>query len=441
MPSRDVLEHRVSPDGRLNSSKFAMDLETLLRDIRADFTFHTGAHFKSTFVVRPSSTTDASILLNALGPLVERAQVAIYLRGAGSTPFTGCSHAAETVTVDLRLLRGISLNRDKTVVSVHVGETWSSVERELERHDLTILGGGQSPYFSGQGIACDSIEEYEVLLTSGAVLHANEVENTGIWQAIKARQEDGVVITSLKIRTLRSVDLPGDVAHYMPESFNLLAEAVLLFARSESSINTRVMFSAGYGYGRRLNTCCYFPAKGMQNDTLFQPFASLPGLVQEGRPLHSGSDIAICDKFACDRGNPARSLTASFSIRLDLALIVDIHQEWLDVSHSLEDIDGHLFSIGFSPMKTIVQLNAQHALQATDADPDESGLFTIMMSSTWKSSADDGRVREGIDMILEKSWAMSRERDLQHSSISADLVYYSGSVLHSYDEKGATLLR
>jgi FAD/FMN-containing dehydrogenase len=46
----------------------------------------------------------------------------------------------ENVTVDLRALKGISLNLDKTVVNVHAGETWSLVQEELEKYGLTLLG-------------------------------------------------------------------------------------------------------------------------------------------------------------------------------------------------------------------------------------------------------------------------------------------------------------
>lgn len=92
-------------------------------------------------------------------------------------------------------------------------------------------------------------------------------------------------------------------------------------------------------------------------------------------------------------------------------------------------------------MKTGLQPNAQHTRQASHTNFDEGELFTIMLSSTWMSSADDGRVREGIDMVLAMSWAMSRERDLQHGSVFAEYAHYSGSVLHDHGEKGTMLLR
>lgn len=92
-------------------------------------------------------------------------------------------------------------------------------------------------------------------------------------------------------------------------------------------------------------------------------------------------------------------------------------------------------------MKTGLQPNAQHTMKASDTSSDEGGLFTVMLSSTWKSSADDERVREGIDMVLAMSWAMSRERDLQHGPVFADYAHYSGSVLHDHGEKGTMFLR
>jgi hypothetical protein len=101
----------------------------------------------------------------------------------------------------------------------------------------------------------------------------------------------------------------------------------------------------------------------------------------------------------------------------------------------LEDVDGHIFSVAFSPMVNVAQPNARGSKQVIDTESEREVLSTVLLSSIWNLTADDGRVRGGIDMILAKTWAMSRERHLQYGSVFADYAtnaHYAGSVLHDY---------
>lgn len=136
------------------------------------------------------------------------------------------------------------------------------------------------------------------MLTSGAVLSVNPMEDTALWKALKANSDHGAVITSLKVRTCESATLHGGIAHYVPESFSLLADAAVRFAKSASADDTRVMFCAGHGYGYRLNTCSSFPTKSTENHDLPQPFLSLPGRVEDYKPSHTRPDTRICEDLA-----------------------------------------------------------------------------------------------------------------------------------------------
>ena len=112
----------------------------LLDDLDVDFSLDARNGSYSTFVVRPTTTTEVSNLFKTLSPLVGRREVSIHLHGAPNSPSSDSVKTVQNVTVDLRFLRGISLNLDKTVVNVHVGETWSLVQEELDSHGLTLLG-------------------------------------------------------------------------------------------------------------------------------------------------------------------------------------------------------------------------------------------------------------------------------------------------------------
>ena len=92
-------------------------------------------------IAQPTSTADVSALIRTLHPHLDRREISLAIRGTGHTPFAGSANVQDGVTVDLRGLKGISLNEDKSVVTFGVGETWSTVYAELEKHGLTTAGG------------------------------------------------------------------------------------------------------------------------------------------------------------------------------------------------------------------------------------------------------------------------------------------------------------
>jgi FAD/FMN-containing dehydrogenase len=93
------------------------------------------------FIVQPTTAQDVSRLLKSLNPLLLQKELSLAIRGTGHTPFAGSANIEGGVTIDLRKLKGISLNADKSIVEIGVGETWGSVYQELETHGLTTGGG------------------------------------------------------------------------------------------------------------------------------------------------------------------------------------------------------------------------------------------------------------------------------------------------------------
>jgi FAD/FMN-containing dehydrogenase len=91
-------------------------------------------------------------------------------------PIPGYAGTNDGVLVALTKLNGLTLSRDKSVLSVGPGRTWGEVYTFLEPHGLIavggrvgavgvpglILGGGISFYSSQHGFASDNVIAFEV---------------------------------------------------------------------------------------------------------------------------------------------------------------------------------------------------------------------------------------------------------------------------------------
>ncbi|KAK6863676.1 FAD-binding domain-containing protein [Apiospora arundinis] len=151
------------------------------------------------YIVQPSSPEQVVSLVHALRPHLLSSDCRIAIRGTGHTPFSSSANIQDGITVDLRGLKGIVLDEDKSNVEIGVGETWDSVYIELQKHGLTvagsrdarigvggfILGGGLSIHSSKLGFACDSVTEFKVVLGSGELARASSSENPDLWWALK----------------------------------------------------------------------------------------------------------------------------------------------------------------------------------------------------------------------------------------------------------------
>lgn len=64
----------------------------------------------------------------------------IAIRGGGHTPWAGSANINAGVTIDMRQLNGVNIDRNN-IVAIAAGEAWSNVYTSLERKGLAVVGG------------------------------------------------------------------------------------------------------------------------------------------------------------------------------------------------------------------------------------------------------------------------------------------------------------
>jgi FAD/FMN-containing dehydrogenase len=74
--------------------------------------------------------------------IVTRLQSDFAVRSGGHNPSPGFSSVGQSgILLDLSALNEINLSHERDVASVGPGATWDSVYEELEKHQLTVVGG------------------------------------------------------------------------------------------------------------------------------------------------------------------------------------------------------------------------------------------------------------------------------------------------------------
>lgn len=97
-------------------------------------------------------------------------------RSGGHSPIRGASNSPGGISIWLKEFNDVTLNEDKTIVSVGTGLTWGEVYDSLQGTNLTVvggrsatvgvggflLGGGISFHSNLHGLGIDNVESFEV---------------------------------------------------------------------------------------------------------------------------------------------------------------------------------------------------------------------------------------------------------------------------------------
>lgn len=147
-------------------------------------------------IVSPADARDVARTVMILGKL----QTKFSVRSGGHMANPGFSNAPENaVLVELGSLRQLSMSRDRSSLSVGVGNRWGSVLKYAEEFDRTVvggrvadvgvggllMGGGLSYFTPGMGLACDNLLSVEIVLSDGRIRRASRNENPDLFKAIK----------------------------------------------------------------------------------------------------------------------------------------------------------------------------------------------------------------------------------------------------------------
>ncbi|KAI4592692.1 hypothetical protein KJ359_010594 [Pestalotiopsis sp. 9143b] len=429
---------------------------------------------KPSYIARPSSVEGVQSLIKALGPHVTSGEVQIAVRGGGHTPFAGSANIDGGVTIDLRALNGVALSGDKSTVTISAGETWTSVYQQLEKHGLTVpggrvgrigvsgflLGGGLSMFSGETGFACDSVNEFEVVLASGELVRASAEERSDLWIALKGGLNNFGVVTSFKVKTIKSDGIWGGVAYYMPGTFTEVLQRACDFVHNETDNKTHIMCSAGYGFGHQAVTCVMYHTGGIENPPSLQRFTSIEPQISQMNTMRTGKHLDFCEelsKFSTDgiRYVPDmfffrctalltmnRQYWTSITVKPDIAMMETFHGKWQEALVKIKDAEGFIFSFGFHPLtKALLENSAKAGGNAMNIPPTDGPLFVILINPIWTLAKDDDRIFKTVGALVDDLRSIASEKGLLHRYIFTNYGFQADDIVSGYGEESVSKLR
>ncbi|CZT21994.1 uncharacterized protein RCC_07863 [Ramularia collo-cygni] len=199
--------HHACPDTIVTTEQDDFD-EQVERSWSSRVWVKPGAFF------RPHNASEVSIGLR----IARYFHTRFSIRSGGHSPLQSLGDAAsqDYIVFSLERLNGIKLYSSTLFAEVGTGCRWGEVYRALEPADLAVSGGhyadvgvggymqgGGSSFFLGShGWSCDTVRNFEVVLSDGRIVNANEESHPDLYWALKGGASNFGIVTRYGMDTI-----------------------------------------------------------------------------------------------------------------------------------------------------------------------------------------------------------------------------------------------
>ena len=393
--------------------------------------------------VSPETTKDVSVALRTLTSL----QAPFTVKGGGHSYFAGASNIEDGVTVDVGKLRELKLSRDHGTISVGAGNRWIDVYQTLDPFHLSVVGGqagdvgvsgltlgGGISFFSGlHGWACDNVNSYEVVLSSGKVVNASPKENQDLYWALRGGGGSNFgIVTRFDLATFRQGDL-WKQSLYFPGSMNQsvihnYTNSLLTSIQADDEADGHFVLTHKAGIGYIIGPTFYHatpPPKGSdQTPAAFQPWQTMPGAVVNQTTIANLSTQAIAMDEAYGSRHSSAVATISLTSELFFQGLVPKYQRIADDLLAAAAVTNSSIapSLIFQPITVNVmrqmQKNGGNVFGLRPNRNADNHKMIVEISVTWQDVS--------LDMLVEKATAHFIEQvevEAEQQGLHTDFLY------------------
>ncbi|KAH7308610.1 hypothetical protein B0I35DRAFT_442293 [Stachybotrys elegans] len=409
-------------------------------------------------IIQPLSAEEVAVTVAALATSDQQ----FAIRGGGHSNWAGSNNIDGGITLDLGLLNTTKYDPATELAHIEPGSKWKDVYAELGKHERVVagareaevgvggflLGGGNTFYTSHNGLACDNVVAYQVVLADGRIVSAEgEGEHRDLFRALKGGGNNFGIVTRFTMLSLPSGPVWGGLVLRPLDTFPAAADALVEFtAKSDeepdSNLNLVVGHQPNFGGDVVISICNNMAAQ--ETPPLLQRTLSLPETMSNIR-IHTLQEILAYTSLPQGYYNVwyTITITNNASIMLKAA---ELHKELaaqLQVAITDQDFTSH---ISFQPLSRVVidssrKVNPSGNVLGLEQDLQDRILLQVAASVRTAQLKDwvEPRVRHIVDQLQLFAEAMGHSQD--NPWIYLNYAHPSQKVLQSYGPENVSFIR
>jgi len=235
---------------------------------------------------------------------------------AGGHNVSGNATCDDGVVIDLRPMKGVSVDSDRRIARAGGGVTWGEYDQETQKYGLAspggaisttgiaglTLGGGFGWLSRSYGLVCDNLVSAEVVTANGEVLTASAHENFDLFWGIRGGGGNFGVVTRFDYRLQQVGDLyAGLVLFPRSEAVEFLRMFARLTAEAPDELSTMAALLSAPDGEPAVGVFSVYHGPAEEGERVLEPLRAF------GSPLHDdiGPKPYTVVQQAFDEGFPA----------------------------------------------------------------------------------------------------------------------------------------
>ena len=299
-------------------------------------------------IVQPKTAEDVALAVKTLVASERSCKFAI--RSGGHTPYAGASNIDNGVTVDLQHISSVEYDADNGLVRVGPGAIWNDVFLALEPHGVITtggrsstvgvggltLGGGISYFSAEQGLICDNVLQFEVVLADGRIVTASATDNPDLFTVLKGGNNNFGIVTQIHFRTFKYDGMWGGLVVYPETTIQDHFKALINFSNNvEKNPKSSAIVMPVYqsSAGADLVLVAYDHAEPVVRPAAFDEFLAIPGNISDTTAVTNMSNLA-----AALAGSTTSSVYfGTLTFANDLRVMTEAHKIYMEILANLKE--------------------------------------------------------------------------------------------------------
>ncbi|KAE8152304.1 FAD binding domain protein [Aspergillus avenaceus] len=393
-----------------DSSSVLIPSNPLFQNTTSSFWSAQQAEAEPSCIFTPRKDADVSILV-----LFSRLTSCPFaVTSGGHAAFTGASNIDGGITVLLKELNDISLNDDKSIVSVGAGTKWVSLYAALEPHGLAavgardsdlgvggfLTGGGISFYSNLYGWGCDNIESFEVVTAKGTTITASATSNPDLYWALRGGGNNFGIVTKFNLYTIPSPTMRGGTRTIAQSNFTNVVNAFINVADQAPVDGKAQQWVAFLQYeGHNLASVELAYTEDVENPAIFEEYRSIPAVSDTTKPKtmqQYSKDVTVSSPPGL------RQVYSHITLQLNKELADWVVEYFFSVRSQVSHVEGVMPVLVYHGLTIPMLKNmSRNGGNAIGLDASKGPLMIMQIPCWWMKASDDEVIYEFLDKFWE----------------------------------------
>ncbi|TDZ37107.1 Bifunctional solanapyrone synthase [Colletotrichum trifolii] len=403
-------------------------------------------------VVKPSKAVEVSVIV-----LFSRlTQCPFAAKSGGHASMARASNSDGGITISFSNMKAMSLSDERDIAYVQPGNIWGDVYAELAQFDLTVIGGrlhnigvgglttgGGISFFSNlYGWACDNVESFDVVIASGAIVHATASNHTDLYWALRGGGNNFGLVVSFNLWTvpLHGGEMWGGSRTYTEDKFPEVTDAFTKTVADTSDLKAGLWHVwIPYGGNNLAITTMYYSEPGGGNATIWSDYNRIEAVRDDTK------DRALPDwtKEGMEASPPGlREMYYVITTKADPELFAFARDLFFKNELEVANVPGivpAMVTQGVTPSQ--LERMTRNGGNPLGLNIEDGPVYIILLCTMWNNKEDDDAIYSFMSNTLEQISTEAKKRDSANEYLYMNYASQFQDVISGYGGENKARLK